>query len=238
MFKFQLKLLLGGIVPPANDIIILLEKIGGDYMRVSTGNEPLYKSLDSSQKIEFVLEQQSKGFNRKDIYKLLGYAKIKNLDEFMKNKGYEKENDLFVFSRGNKEESRGVQESKSIQNTDNNLEVSNGSQEGVVGHLSNLQDTNIQEKLINMLNKYEEYEEMLNWYKAKGSQIGDDVPVVEIVTGLEINYPKTTNMKTSIRLDTGIWSRFKKVADTKFSHVDNPSLLSQALYEFLEKYDK
>lgn len=207
-------------------------------MRVSTGNEPLYKSLDSSQKIEFVLEQQSKGFNRKDIYKLMGYTKVKNLDDFMKGKGYIKENDLFIFSRGDKGESRGVQESKSIQNTDNNLEVSKGSQEGVTGHLSNIQDTNIQEKLIMMLNRYEEYEEMLNWYKAKGSQIGDDVPVVEIVTGLEINYPKTTNMKTSIRLDTGIWSRFKKVADTKFSHVDNPSLLSQALYEFLEKYDK
>lgn len=207
-------------------------------MRVSTGDEPLYKSLDSSQKIEFVLEQQAKGLNRKDIYKLMGYTKVKNLDDFMKGKGYIKENDLFIFSRGDKGESRGVQESKSIQNTDNNLEVSKGSQEGVVGHLSTLQDTNIQEKLINMLNKYEEYEDMLNWYKAKGSQIGGDVPVVEIVTGLEINYPKTTNMKTSIRLDTKIWSRFKKVADTKFSHVDNPSLLSQALYEFLEKYDK
>ena len=65
-----------------------------------------------------------------------------------------------------------------------------------------------------------------------------NAPVVEVVTGLEINYPKTTNMKTSIRLDAKIWSRFKDVADDKFRHIDNPSLLSQALYEFLEKYDK
>lgn len=65
-----------------------------------------------------------------------------------------------------------------------------------------------------------------------------DAPIVEVVTGLDINYPKTTNMKTSIRLDTKIWSRFKEFADDKFRHIDNPSLFSQALYEFLEKYDK
>jgi hypothetical protein len=71
--------------------------------------------------------------------------------------------------------------------------------------------------------------------------MGGDIvnnPVVEVVTGLEINYPKATNMKTSIRLDAKIWSRFKDVAEDKFRHIDNPSLLSQALYEFLEKYDK
>ena len=207
-------------------------------MKLSERGKVLYKTLNSTQKVEFVLEQQSKGLNRKEIYKQMGYSDIKNLDDFMKRKGYIKENDLFILPLEVKEETRGVQEYKSIQNTNTNIEVSKGSQEGVIGHLSNLQDTNIQEKLINMLNKYEEYEDMLNWYKSQGSQIGGNVPVVEIVTGLDINYPRTTNMKTSIRLDAKIWSRFKEVADTKFSHVDNPSLLSQALYEFLEKYDK
>jgi len=210
-------------------------------MAVATVEKPLYKSLDSNQKIEYVLEQQSKGLNRKDIYVMMGYAKVKNLDDFMTGKGYIKENGLFVLSGGVTEESEGIQKAQMTDNTNNHIVEPKGSQEGVTGHLTTLQDINIQEKLINMLNQYEEYEDMLKWYKSERSHMGGNItnaPVVEVVTGLNINYPETTNMKTSIRLDAKIWSRFKYVADTKFSHVDNPSLLSQALYEFLEKYDK
>lgn len=210
-------------------------------MALAKGDKPLYKSLNSIQKIEYVLEQQSKGLNRKDIYGMMGYAKVKNLDDFMKGKGYIKENDLFVLSGEGTEESEGIQKAQGTDNTEKYNETHERRQEGVTGHIATLQDVNIQEKLINMLNNYEEYEEMLNWYKSQGSHMGGssiDTPIVEVVTGLDINYPKTTNMKTSIRLDTKIWSRFKEFADNKFSHVDNPSLLSQALYEFLEKYDK
>lgn len=210
-------------------------------MAVAKVSKPLYKLLDSNQKIEYVLEQQSKGLNRKDIYVMMGYSDIKNLDDFMKRKGYIKENDSFVLSGGGTEESEGIEEAQMIDNTNNQIEVSERSQEGAKGHLETLQDANVQEKLINMINNYEQYEEMLKWYKSVGSQVGGNIvnaPVVEVVTGLDINYPKTTNMKTSIRLDAKIWSRFKDVADDKFRHIDNPSLLSQALYEFLEKYDK
>ena len=207
-------------------------------MAIDADKKPLYKTLNSEQKVEYVLNQQAKGLNRKDIYILMGYAKVKNLDDFMKGKGYRKDNELFVLSVGGKEESQGIQTPEVIENTDNQIVKSKGSQEEVIGHISTLQDINVQEKLINMLNRYEEYEEMLKWYKSQRSHMGGDTPVVEVITGLEINYPKTTNMKTSIRLDAKIWSRFKNVADSKFSHVDNPSLLSQALYEFLEKYDK
>lgn len=210
-------------------------------MVVDKGVKPLYKTLNSNQKIEYVLEQQSKGLNRKDIYMMMGYAKVKNLDDFMKGKGYIKENDLFVLSGGVPEESKSIQKAQRIDNTNNQIIESEGSQEGGIGNLATLQDVNIQEKLINMLNNYEQYEEMLKWYQSERSQMGGNTintPVVEVVTGLEINYPKTTNMKTSIRLDAKIWNRFKKVADDKFRYIDNPSLLSQAIFEFLEKYDK
>lgn len=200
--------------------------------------KPLYKTLTSQEKINFVLEQQGKGLNRKDIYVLMGYAKVKNLDDFMKNKGYIKENEFFVLSEGATEESEDIQEHRIHDNTINQQELMQRSQGGDTGHLATLQDVNVQEKLINMINHIEEYEDMLKWYKARGSQEGGDAPIVEVVTGLDINYPKTTNMKTSIRLDTKIWGRFKNMADTKFKHIDNPSLISQALYEFLEKYDK
>lgn len=210
-------------------------------MTGAKGDKPLYKALNSIQKIEYVLEQQAKGLNRKDIYVMMGYAKVKNLDDFMKGKGYIKENDLFILSGEVTEESEGILSSQRNENTNNQNELMERSQEGGIGHLATLQDVNIQEKLINMLNNYEQYEDMLKWYKSQGSHMGgsqNDTHIVEVVTGLDINYPKTANMKTSIRLDTKIWSRFKEFADNKFSHVDNPSLLSQALYEFLEKYDK
>ena len=210
-------------------------------MKVERVKNPLYKTLNSNQKVNYVLEQQAKGLNRKDIYLMMGYAKVKNLDDFMRGKGYIKENDVFVLPVEVLEESQGTQKRKMIDNTNKQIENIEGSQGGVIGHLETLQDVNIQEKLINMINQYEEYQEMLKWYKSERSRIEGNnlnIPVVEIVTGLEINYPKNTNMKTSIRLDAKIWHRFKEFADTKFRHIDNPSLLSQALYEFLEKYDK
>lgn len=210
-------------------------------MKLERVRNPLYKTLNSNQKVNYVLEQQAKGLNRKDIYLMMGYAKVKNLDDFMRGKGYIKENDVFVLPVVAMEESQGIQKPQMIDNTDKQIKNIERSQEGVIGHLETLQDVNIQEKLINMINQYEEYQEMLKWYKSERSRIegnNTNIPVVEIVTGLEINYPKNTNMKTSIRLDAKIWKRFKEFADTKFRHIDNPSLLSQALYEFLEKYDK
>lgn len=203
--------------------------------------KPLYKTLTSSQKVDYVLDKQEKGLNRKDIYLMMGYANVKNLDDFMKGKGYIKENDMFVLQRGVIEKSNSIQKAQVTDNTNKNIENDRRSREGVRGNLITLEDINIQEKLMNMINQYEEYQEMLKWYKSERSHMevkNINVPVVEIVTGLEINYPKSNNMKTSIRLDSKIWGRFKKFADTKFSHIDNPSLLSQALYEFLEKYDK
>lgn len=210
-------------------------------MKLERVRNPLYKTLNSNQKVNYVLEQQAKGLNRKDIYLMMGYAKVKNLDDFMRGKGYIKENDVFVLPVVDMEESQGIQKPQMIDNTDKQIKNIERSQEGVIGHLETLQDVNIQEKLINMINQYEEYQEMLKWYKSERSRIegnNTNIPVVEIVKGLEINYPKNTNMKTSIRLDAKIWNRFKEFADTKFRHIDNPSLLSQALYEFLEKYDK
>lgn len=41
---------------------------------------------------------------------------------------------------------------------------------------------------------------MLKWYKSQRNQIGGDIPVAEVITGLEINYSKKNNMKISIRL--------------------------------------
>lgn len=148
---------------------------------------------------------------------MMGYAKVKNLDDFMKGKGYIKKNDLFVLPGEVIEESERIQQAQSTDNTNNHIANYYGSQAGVTGHLATLQDVTLQEKLINLLNQYEEYEGMLKWYKSQGSQMGGDIV---------------------IRLDAKIWSRFKDVAEDKFRHIDNPSLLSQALYEFLEKYDK
>lgn len=37
-------------------------------MIVDADKKPLYKTLNSEQKVEYVLEQQGKGLNRKNIY--------------------------------------------------------------------------------------------------------------------------------------------------------------------------
>lgn len=47
------------------------------------------------------------------------YAKVKNLDNFMKGKGYIKANDLFTLVVDIKEEPQGIQIPKVIKNNDN-----------------------------------------------------------------------------------------------------------------------
>lgn len=190
-------------------------------------SKPLKDTLNSDEKLKYILEQQSLGLTRNEIYKLMGYSNIKNIDDFMKRKGYIKENNLFV--EGGKCTPTIPQTSTKTENT--TVEVIDD-----VNVLGVLKDISVQNKLLNMLENYDRFNKMLDWYETVGQVEDNSTPIVEVVTGLEINFKESETIKTSIRVDKDIWEDFKELGESKYKHIANNKLISQALYEFINKY--
>lgn len=192
-------------------------------------SKPLKDTLNSDEKLEYILEQQSLGLTRNEIYKLMGYSNIKNIDDFMKRKGYIKENNLFV--KGGKCTPTIPQTNTKTENT--TVEVIED-----VSVLGMLQDISVQNKLLNMLENYDRFNKMLNWYETVGQMEDKSTPIVEVVTGLEITFEESETIKTSIRVDKDVWEDFKELGESEYKHIANNKLISQALYEFINKYKK
>lgn len=191
--------------------------------------KPLKDTLNSDEKLAYILEQQNLGLTRNQIYKLMGYSNIKNIDDFMKRKGYIKENNLFV--KGGECTPIIPQTTKKTENT--TVEVIDN-----VNVLGVLQDISVQNKLLNMLENYDRFNKMLNWYETVGQMEDKSTPIVEVVTGLEIQFEESETIKTSIRVDKDIWEDFKELGESEYKHIANNKLISQALYEFINKYKK
>ena len=192
-------------------------------------SKPLKDTLNSDEKLEYILEQQSLGLTRNEIYKLMGYSNIKNIDDFMKRKGYIKENNLFV--KGGKCTPTIPQTNTKTENT--TVEVIED-----VSVLGMLQDISVQNKLLNMLENYDRFNKMLNWYETVGQMEDKSTPIVEVVTGLEITFEESETIKTSIRVDKDVWEDFKELGESEYKHIANNKLISQALYGFVNKYKK
>lgn len=192
-------------------------------------SKPLKDTLSSDEKLKYILDQQELGLTRNEIYKLMGYSNIKNIDDFMKRKGYIKENNLFV--EGGKCTPTIPQTTKKTENT--TVEVIDD-----VNVLGVLQDISVQNKLLNMLENYDRFNKMLNWYETVGQMEDKSTPIVEVVTGLEIQFEESETIKTSIRVDKDVWEDFKELGESEYKHIANNKLISQALYEFINKYKK
>ncbi len=192
-------------------------------------SKPLKDTLNSDEKLKYILDQQELGLTRNEIYKLMGYSNIKNIDDFMKRKGYIKENNLFV--EGGKCTPTIPQTNTKTENT--TVEVIDD-----VNVLGVLQDISVQNKLLNMLENYDRFNKMLNWYETVGQMEDKSTPIVEVVTGLEIQFEESETIKTSIRVDKDVWEDFKELGESEYKHIANNKLISQALYEFINKYKK
>lgn len=192
-------------------------------------SKPLKDTLNSDEKLKYILDQQELGLTRNEIYKLMGYSNIKNIDDFMKRKGYIKENNLFV--EGGKRTPTIPQTNTKTENT--TVEVIED-----VSVLGMLQDISVQNKLLNMLENYDRFNKMLNWYETVGQMEDKSTPIVEVVTGLEITFEESETIKTSIRVDKDVWEDFKELGESEYKHIANNKLISQALYEFINKYKK
>lgn len=196
------------------------------------------KKLNSTDKINFVLEQQQKGLSRKEIAQLFNYSKISRLDDFMKRNNYIKVNDKFVLNDGGQMEDIERTTSSKASNLVNNKDIKT-KEDNYPPTI--LQNEDIQSKLLNMISHYDDFVNMVKWFNGSGATIrqmeGNYPPIIEIQNGLQINYSKTEPIKTTVRVDKEIWDKFSNLCN-EYNCYSKVDLLSQCMYEFIEKYSK
>ena len=105
----------------------------------------------------------------------------------------------------------------SIQNQQKLLDI-------IDNHNSIMAIANNSDRFMKMLEKFEAMEDTC------------PTEVIEIVSGLQINYNKSEVIKTTVRVDKNIWNEFSNLCIDKYSQFSKIDILSQLLHEFIEKY--
>ncbi|HBF6599518.1 TPA: hypothetical protein KOT48_003684 [Clostridioides difficile] len=186
------------------------------------------KKLETKEKIKFILEQQEKGLSRKEISELFKYSKVSRLDDFMKRNNYIKIDDKFILNNGGQVEDK-EQEVLKIPDSIVNAQI--------------IQTYENQNKLFDIINNYDTITQMTEWFKSNvmsGGQMEDTQKITEIIevnTGLQIDYKKSKPVKTTVRVDEEVWTTFGKLCEN-YSHLSKIDILSQCVYEFIKKYEK
>lgn len=181
------------------------------------------KKLQPKEKIRFILEQQEKGLSRKEIADLFKYSKTSRLDEFMKRNGYIKQNNKFILG-GQVEDKENMEDVEPVSG----------------GHLIIPSDS--ESKLLNIINQADTLESMLKWFKTNIEGVEGHLStkpietIIEVNTGLKIDFMRSEAIKTTVRVDKAIWEEFGKLCTGKYSHLSKIDILSQCIAEFNEKY--
>lgn len=92
----------------------------------------------------------------------------------------------------------------------------------------------IQEKLLNIVKNYDKLIHLLN--KFESSEDNCPIDVIEVTTGLQIDFNKSEVIKTTIRLDKDVWNDFSDLCKNKYSHLNKHDLISKSFLEFIDKY--
>jgi hypothetical protein len=181
------------------------------------------KDWSSEKKINYIIDLQDKGLSRKDIAIEFGYTRVDTLDRLMKKYGYEKIDGKFVL---NMEDSCPTSSPK----TDISILRKNCPPYG--GQL--LESFDVQNKLLNIVNNYDKLMYVINNFDS----VEDNCPidVIEVKSGIQIDFEKSEAIKTTIRVDKNIWDDFSDLCKDKYKHLNKHDLISKAFIEFIDKY--
>lgn len=175
--------------------------------------------LSITEQVEFINEQLNKGDSLTNICKNIGIGRTTLRDRFTKA-GYKFNAELKQY----------------ICNTDAKEYNCNTNilQTEIVEYKSNtniLNNKENKEKLINLINEYDTIRELIEWYHKQKN-------IVELPE-LKIDKSKLTGeiKTTTIRLYSNVWDKFKFFSE-KYPEYKAMDLISMALIEFMEKYDK
>lgn len=198
------------------------------------------KKLSTQEKLDYILNLQRQGLTRKEIANKMEYTRLDTLDRFMKKHGYNRFKDGYKASNGDlninalhSDESR--LEGQINMNDDSRTIVPKG--EYADCPTTGIQDKEIQQKLLNMVNNYDSFMDVINWFNG-GRHLEDNTNIIEVNTGLQIDFEKSKVIKTTIRVDKDIWDKFGEVCKLKYGHLNKHDLISKSFLDFIDKYNK
>lgn len=170
--------------------------------------------IKSEDKFSKALDLQAEGKTRHEIYKLLGYASLDSLTKLMRKNGYK-------FS------DRYQQYIHTASNTESiHLPINTLCNTPSITPPQELSEH--KEQIVTLLQDYDTLQAMIEWFKKFNN--------TDSSIGLKIELPQSENTMITIRGNEEIWKAFGEFAK-KNSSFTKGELLSQALKEFIEKYD-
>lgn len=181
------------------------------------------KDWSSEKKIQYIIKLQEKGLSRKEIAVEFGYTRVDTLDRLMKKYGYKKIDGKFVL---NMEDNSPT----SVQSEE--ISILKESCPPYGGQL--LSSLDVQNKLLNIVNNYDKLMYIIDNFNTMEDNCPIDV--IEVKSGLQIDFDKSEAIKTTIRVDKDIWDNFSSLCKEKYSHLNKHDLISKAFIEFIEKY--
>lgn len=188
------------------------------------------KKLSTQEKLDYILNLQHQGLTRKEIANKMEYTRLDTLDRFMKKHGYKRFKDGYKV-----EDSLNINELQCKMNIEDNSHTIVQKHEDSNCPTIGIQDKVIQQKLLNMVNNYDSFMNVINWFD-NGRHLKDKESIIEVNTGLQIDFEKSEVIKTTIRVDGGIWEEFGQVCKSKYSHLNKHDLISRAFLDFIDKY--
>lgn len=184
------------------------------------------KKLSTEDKLNYILSLQDQGLTRKEIAKEMEYTRLDTLDRFMKKKGYNRVEGIYKSMEGN---------CRTDIHNDGTCSIAITNVMDDKSPITGIQDKEVQQKLLNMVNNYDSFMNVIDWFN-NGGHKEDNSTVIEINTGLQVDFSKSETIKTTIRVDKDIWDSFGEVCKSKYSHLNKHDLISKAFLDFIERY--
>ena len=181
------------------------------------------KDWSSEKKIKYIIELQDKGLSRKDIAVEFGYTRVDTLDRLMKKYGYEKIDGKFTLN---------VEDNCTTSSHKTDISIVRDNCPPYGGQL--LESFDVQNKLLNIVNNYDKLMHVIDNFDS----VEDNCPidVIEVKSGLQIDFEKSEAIKTTIRVDKDIWDDFSDLCKDKYKHLNKHDLISKSFIEFRDKY--
>lgn len=205
--------------------------------------DKLPKDLPKEEKLNYVMDLIYEGYDRKYISEKMGYSRPDSLDRFVKKYGFaiDKEANRYVDTNEVTRTLSDVivkvtrQTKDSCPTDDTAITVEDVCPIDVVQEDTcptiNLQH---QQKLLDIIDNHNKIMDIIKWFDTKEDSCPAEV--IEVVSGLQINYNKSEVVKTTVRVDKDIWNEFSSLCIDKYSQFSKIDILSQLLHEFIEKY--
>lgn len=178
-----------------------------------------YKKLSTDDKIAYVLKLIDEGLTPKEVSDKMGYSDLRNLNRFMNNNGFSKQGNYYILMED-------TCPTNDIQSDTTTVEVTPKYTEDTCP-TNSIQN---QQKLIDIIDNHSKIMDIIKWFDTKEDTCPTEV--IEVVTGLQIDYKKSNSIKTTVRVDDDVWTTFSNICKDKYSQFSKVDILSQILHEF------